>query len=60
VPLHSAAQNGDQALAELLLRHGADPTCETVDGRSAAAVARTAGHEHLAAKLERWEPPLPL
>jgi len=57
VPLHSAAQNGDQALAELLLRQGADPARETDDGRSVAAVARTAGHEQLAARLERWEQP---
>jgi uncharacterized protein len=58
VPLHSAAQNGDQALAELLLSHGADSTLETDDGRSAAVIARTAGHEELARRLERRAQPL--
>jgi len=53
VPIHAAAQNGDDALAELLLGHGADPALETDDGRSAAAIARTAGHGELAKRLER-------
>jgi ankyrin repeat protein len=51
VPLHATAQNGDQALVELLLSHGADPSLETDDGRSAADIARAAGHEGLAARL---------
>jgi ankyrin repeat protein len=51
VPLHAAAQNGDKALAELLLDHGADPSLETDDGRSAAAIARAAGHDELAVRL---------
>jgi ankyrin repeat protein len=59
VPLHSTAQNGDEALTELLLEHGADPTLETDDGRSAAAIARTAGHEQLAQRLERGAQPSP-
>ena len=57
VPLHSAAQNGDDALTELLLGHGADPTLETDDGRSAAVIARTAGHDELAQRLERRAQP---
>jgi uncharacterized protein len=56
VPLHAAAQNGDHALAELLLAHGADPAAETDDGRSAATIARTAGHEELAQRLEGRTP----
>ena len=57
VPLHSAAQNGDEALAELLLGYGADPARETDDGRSAAAIARTAGHDQLADRLEQRSKP---
>jgi ankyrin repeat protein len=57
VPIHAAAQNGDAALAELLLDHGADPTLETDDGRSAAAIARTAGHEELADRLDERSKP---
>jgi ankyrin repeat protein len=51
VPLHAAAQNGDDALVELLLDHGANRSLETYDGRSAADMARAAGHEELAGRL---------
>ncbi|MDX6550671.1 MAG: hypothetical protein QOJ31_1355 [Gaiellales bacterium] len=51
VPLHASAQNGDDALVELLLAHGAEPSLETDDGRSAADIARAAGHDGLAARL---------
>jgi ankyrin repeat protein len=34
--LHSAAQNGDEEFARLLLERGADPTLTTVDGKRAA------------------------
>jgi ankyrin repeat protein len=57
VPIHAAAQNGDEALAELLLSHGADPALETDDGRSAAAIARTAGHGELADRLDERAKP---
>lgn len=51
VPLHAAAQNRDEALVDLLLGHGADPSLETDDGRSAADIARAAGHDELAGRL---------
>ena len=50
--LHTAAQNGDEAMVALLLDHGADATLETDDGRSGAAIARSAGHEALASRLD--------
>ena len=51
-PIHEAAQNGDEALVDLLLANGADPSLTTGDGRDAAALARDAGHEDLARRLE--------
>jgi ankyrin repeat protein len=50
-PLMSAAQNGDEDLAELLLARGADPTLEDDQGLSAMAHAGKAGHAALAARL---------
>lgn len=52
-PLHSAAQNGDAELVRLLLERGADASLRTDDGRTAADIAREAGHAALAAELER-------
>ena len=51
VPLHAAAQNGDEDVVELLLARGADPTLVHEDGRTAADMARDAGHEALATLL---------
>src|SRR5207248_10766806 len=44
-PLHSAASNGDRAMAELLLAHGADPGAARDDGKTPRELAREAGHE---------------
>ena len=51
-PLHSAAQNGNLEFVRLLLEHGADTAARLPDGRTAADVAREAGHDDLAAELE--------
>ena len=51
-PLMVAAAFGNEAMAELLLLHGADPARRDADGRTAAAYARAAGHPHLAARLD--------
>jgi uncharacterized protein YndB with AHSA1/START domain len=50
-PLHAAAQNGDEALVDLLLGHDADPGVTAPDGRTAAVIARDAGHERCAERL---------
>ena len=50
-PLMAAAQNGDGELIEMLLAAGADPAARTDDGRSAADLARDAGHRTLAERL---------
>jgi ankyrin repeat protein len=51
VPIHAAAQNGDRAMVELLLKHHADPKLTNDDGKTAAMVAREKGHEQIAALL---------
>ena len=51
VPLHAAAANGTTELVRLLLDRGADPALGTDDGRTAAEIAREAGHETLADSL---------
>lgn len=51
VPLHAAAQNGNEELVGLLLDHGADRSLATDDGRTAAGIAREAGHARLADSL---------
>jgi hypothetical protein len=38
--LHASAQHDDEAIAALLLRHGADPAVVADDGQDAAAMAR--------------------
>lgn len=52
VPLHAAAQNGDRAMVELLLRQGADASMANDEGKTPAMVAREKGHLDLAALLE--------
>ena len=51
VPIHAAAQNGDRAMVELLLKYHADPKLTNDDGKTAAMVAREKGHEQIAALL---------
>jgi hypothetical protein len=51
-PLMLAAAGGYEAVVELLLQCGADPARRDVHGRSMAFHARTAGHPHMAARLD--------
>ncbi|HEY4841818.1 MAG TPA: ankyrin repeat domain-containing protein [Terriglobales bacterium] len=53
VPIHAAAQNGDRAMVELLLRHGADPALANDAGKMAAEVAKEKGHAEIAGLLEK-------
>ncbi len=53
VPIHAAAQNGDRAMVELLLRHGADASLANDTGKTSADVARDKGHAEIVALLER-------
>jgi uncharacterized protein len=53
VPIHTAAQNGDRPMVELLLKHHADPKLANDEGKTAAMVAREKGHMELAAWLEK-------
>jgi uncharacterized protein len=48
VPLHAAAANGTAGLVRLLIDRGADPALRADDGRTAADIAREAGHGTLA------------
>jgi ankyrin repeat protein len=50
-PLHAVAQHGDAVAVDLLLGAGADPVAANDEGRTAADLAREAGHEGLAARL---------
>lgn len=50
-PLHGAAHSGDRAVVEALLAAGADRTITNDEGRTAADIARDAGHADLAALL---------
>ncbi len=54
-PLHAAAQHGAAAMVAALLATGADPAATTDDGRSAADLARAAGHTDLATVLDAAE-----
>ena len=51
VPLHAAAHNGNERAGRSLLEHGADRSLATDDGRTAAGIAREAGHALLADSL---------
>ncbi len=50
-PLHAAAQNADRESVESLLEHGADKAAQTDDAKTAAELARAAGHDELAELL---------
>jgi ankyrin repeat protein len=51
-PLMLAAAGGHEPAVKLLLERGSSPARRDVEGRSAAAYARAAGHPHLAAQLD--------
>jgi ankyrin repeat protein len=51
-PLMAAASAGHEAVVELLLERGSNPSRRDVQGLSAAEHARLAGHTHLATRLD--------
>ena len=51
VPLHEAAHSDDVEMARLLLDHGADPAARTEAGVDPAQLARSRGHDAVAALL---------
>jgi hypothetical protein len=51
-PLMAAAAGGHEEVVELLLERGADASKRDVEGCTAAAHARAAGHAHLAERLD--------
>ena len=55
-PFHEAGGNANRALAELLLKHGADPALTTDDGKSAIDLAREKGHTEFADWLATQRP----
>jgi uncharacterized protein len=52
-PIHDAALGGKSLIAALLYFHGADLTARNEQGDTPATLARRAGHEALALRLER-------
>ena len=55
-PIHEAGTKANRALAELLLKHGADPTLTSDDGKSAIDLARDKGHAEFADWLATQRP----
>jgi ankyrin repeat protein len=55
-PIHEAGTNANRALAELLLKHGADPTLTSDDGKNAIDLARAKGHAEFADWLAAQRP----
>lgn len=53
-PLHSAASMGNREMVERLLKAGADSKRKTKDGKTAADLARQAGHEELASWIAHY------
>lgn len=51
-PLMKAAEEGNAAMVEVLLRRRADPRARTPVGETAADLARRRGHGHIARMLE--------
>lgn len=55
-PMHEAGTKANRALAELLLKHGADPSLTSDDGKSAIDLAREKGHADFADWLAAQRP----
>ena len=55
-PMHEAGTKANRALAELLLKHGADPALTSDDGKSAIDLARDKGHAEFADWLATQRP----
>jgi hypothetical protein len=51
-PLHTAAQNNDSAMADLLLAHGADPTLANDEGKTPLDLAQEAGPQELIERMK--------
>jgi ankyrin repeat protein len=49
--LHSAAQHGDQAMVELLLKYGANPNARDEHGLTPDEIADEKGHTEIAERL---------
>jgi ankyrin repeat protein len=56
-PLHVAAAHGDAAIVGVLMLFGADPFVRNAKGDDAVGMARKAGHEWLARRLEAQAAP---
>lgn len=54
--IHEAGIKANRALAELLLKHGADPTLTSDDGKNAIDLAREKGHTDFADWLATQRP----
>jgi len=54
--MHEAGIKANRALAELLLKHGADPTLPSDDGKNAIDLAREKGHTEFADWLATQRP----
>eukprot|EP00041_Stephanoeca_diplocostata_P006092 m.75482 g.75482 ORF g.75482 m.75482 type:complete len:1672 (-) comp16172_c1_seq12:83-5098(-) len=52
-PLHYCAARGHDAVVEVLLRHGADPSARDASGQTIIAVAAEHGHYNIVQKLKR-------
>jgi ankyrin repeat protein len=52
----SAARNGDEAIVDMLLLRGADPTRKSDDGKTAIDLAEENGHAALAGLLRGRRP----
>jgi uncharacterized protein len=55
-PMHEAGTKANRALAELLLKYGADPSLTSDDGKSAIDLARDKGHGEFADWLATQRP----
>jgi ankyrin repeat protein len=51
--LHAACQNGDAAIAQLLLENGADPAARAENNQSCFDLALTRGHQAIVDLLEK-------
>jgi ankyrin repeat protein len=55
-PMHEAGIKANRDLAEVLLKHGADPTLRSDDGKNAIDLAREKGHGEFADWLAAQQP----